>query len=416
MQSKRAPGRLVTGSHGGPLYCFAMPARLAVAPILAVLAVCSCGRGHDVPPPPQTEFLLLAGDSTFWVHYEASRLRVRGSPIQIALVDDRLVEIYVADDDRSFQGALLVGQRIYRRDLLTGDSALVFDDTTITSLARWYGREHPRERPLRPDESTDAEPRMDVMGEVATLDQHGPFLSFEYRVDGVLDGANEMHEVRRGVVDLRDGSVATLTELFGDSAARAITAEGALRFSRALDSVITSTDDRARVAIPMLADLEFDQESFTLVAVRREPAVEFTAIGSGPVAGGIVLSMEPIQAPAREWWGAVRDALPVSSGKSTDRWTKGAIAVEARYDSAGHRADLFVAQPSVGRFWRLASIPAPASRLFWLESAADSASRQALTRAFDEAALYSDDARTAVRPMLPRRGATFVMQGPDDDR
>ena len=415
MQSKRAPDRLVTECHGGPLYCLAMPARRAVASILAVLAVSSCGRGHDAPPPPQTEFLLLAGDSTFWVHYETSGLRVRGSPIQIALVGDRLTEIYVADDDRSFRGALLVGQRLYRRDLLTGDSALVFDDTTITSLARWYAKEHPRERPLRPDESTDAEPRMDVLGEVATLDQHGPFLSFEYRVDGVLDGANEMHEVRRGVVDLRDGTMATLTELFGDSAATAITAEGALRFSRALDSVITSTDDRARAAIPMLAELDFDPRSFTLVAVRREPAVEFTAIGSGPVAGGIVLSIEPIRAPAREWWGAVRGALPVSAG-STDRWTRGAIAVEARYDSTRNRADLFVAQPSVGRFWRLASIPAPASRLFWLESAADSASRQALTRAFDEAALYSDDARTAVRPALPRRGPTLAMQGLNDDR
>ncbi|HUF30356.1 MAG TPA: hypothetical protein VMM77_06790, partial [Gemmatimonadaceae bacterium] len=194
-----------------------MPARRAVASVFAVLAVCSCGPGQDAPPP-RTEFLLLAGDSTFWVRYEEPRLRVRGSPIQLARVGGRLMEIYVADDDRSFRGALLVGQRIYRRDLLTGDSALVFDDTTITSLARWYASEHPRERPLRPHEEIDAEPQLDVLGEIATLDQHGPFLSFEYRVDGVLDGANEMHEVRRGVVDLRDGSLATLPELFGDSA------------------------------------------------------------------------------------------------------------------------------------------------------------------------------------------------------
>ncbi len=393
-----------------------MPARRAIALILAVLAVCSCGPGPDAPSPPPTEFLLVAGDSTFWVHHEDSRLRVRGSPIQIARVDDRLVEIYVADDDRSFRGALLVGQRIYRRDLLTGDSALVFDDTTITSLARWYVRRHPHERPLRPEENTDAEPLMDVLGEIATLDQHGPFLSFEYRVDGVLDGANEMHEVRRGVVDLRDGTLATLTELFGDSAAAAITAEGALRFSRALDSVITSRDDRAREAIPMLADLEFDPLSFTLVALLREPAVEFAAIGSGPVAGGIILPIEPIGAPARQWWDAVREALPVvSADLSTDRWMRGTIAVEARYDSTRHRAGLFVARASAGRFWRLASIPAPASRLLWLDSAADSSSRRALARAFDEAALYSDDARTAIRPALPRRGATFVMHGHDGD-
>jgi hypothetical protein len=382
-----------------------MRAHRVVRPLLAALAVASCDGGRAEPPAPETEFLMVAGDSTFWVRHENDRLRVRGSPIQLARVDGRLVEIYVADDDRSFQGALLVGQRIYRRDLLTGDSAIVFDDTTITSLARWYAHEHPRERRLAPTEQPDAEPHVDVLGEVVTVDQHGPFLSFEYRVDGTLEGAAELHEVRRGVVDLRDGTPATLAGLFGDSAATRLVAEGARRFSNTIDSVIASGDERAREAIPALAGLSFDPASFTIATVAREPAVEFAAIGAGPEAGGIVLPLVPIRAPVPPWWSDVRPTLPVVSGDSlTDVWNRNALAVHVRYDPDTDRADLIVRDTVRRHEWRLASIPARAYRLFWLDAPADSAYRKALVRAFDEAALYSDEARTVLRTP-PRSGA-----------
>ena len=317
-----------------------MHARCAVATsfaaLTAALAITACGP--DGPVPPETEFLVLAGDSTFWVWHEDERLLVRGSPIQLARVDDRLVEIYVADDDRSFEGALLVGQRIYRRDLITGDSAVVFDDTTITSLARWYAHAHPRERRLTPDEETDAQPHVDVLGEVVTVDQHGPFLSVEYRIDGTLEGSNEVHEVRRTVVDLRDGTPATLAELFGDSAASRMVAEGEREFSRTLDSVIASTDDRAREAIPTLPDLSFKAESFSLSMIAREPAVEFVATGIGPVSGGIALPLQPIRAPVPAWWPDVLEAVPEASPDSlTDRWRRGTLTVEARYDTLGDR-------------------------------------------------------------------------------
>ena len=385
-----------------------MHARRAVVTVAALTAaLASAACGPDEPVPPETEFLLSAGDSTFWVWHEDQRLLVRGSPIQLARVGDRLVEIYVADDDRSFQGALLVGQRIYRRDLLTGDSAVVFDDTTITSLASWYAREHPRERRLNPDEETDAQPHVDVLGEVVTVDQHGPFLSVEYRVDGTLEGTNELHEVRRTVVDLRDGTPATLAELFGDSAALRMVAEGQREFSRTLDSVIASTDVRAREAIPTLTELSFKAESFSLSMVAREPAVEFVATGMGPVSGGIMMPLQPIRAPMPAWWPAVLEAVPLPSADSlADRWNRGGLAVEARYDTLGDRATLMVIDTLRPYEWRLAIIPSPAHRLYWIDAPADSMIRQALGRAFDEAALYSEEARTVSRPVAPRRGIT----------
>lgn len=383
-----------------------MPAPRVVT-LITILVLCACGR--DTRRPPRTEFLVFAGDSTFWVRPEQARLRVRGSPIQLARVGERLVELYVTDDDRSFRGALLVGQRIYRRDLITGDSSIVFDDTTITSVARWYAHEHPDDRPLRPEEETDVEPHVDVLGEVVTVDQHGPFLSFEYRVDGVLEGTNEMHEVRRGVVDLRDGSSATLPELFGDSVAAVLAAEGARRFTRTLDSVLASSDQRARDAISALPDMSFDARSFTLSALAREPAVEFAAVGTGPRAGGIILPLEPIRAPAPDWWADVRQALPETSADSmTERWSRGDLTVEARYDSIGDRATLVLRRTPPPGEWRLASLPSPARRLYWFDGAPDSASRRALTRAFDEAALYSEGTRTASRARAHRAEARFA--------
>ncbi|HSJ63597.1 MAG TPA: hypothetical protein VK922_06760 [Gemmatimonadaceae bacterium] len=386
-----------------------MPFRRAAVTLFSVLGIVSCDRDPSGPPPPDAEFLLLAGDSTFWVRNEEARFRVRGSPIQLVRLDGRLVEIYVADDDQSFRGALLVGQRIYRRDLITGDSALVFDDTTITSLARWYAHEHPRDRRLAPSEEVEEQPHIDVLGEVLTVDQHGPFLSIEYRVDGTLEGTNELHEVRRGVVDLRDGTTATLEKLFGDSAARRLTSEGARRFSVAIDSVIASGDERAREAIPTLPDVTFDPASFTLAALAGEPAVEFAATGTGPIAGGIVLPLEPIRAPIPEWWAEVRETLPVASADSmTHAWRHGSVVVEARYDSIGDRARLVVRDTAGGHVWRLASIPAPAYRLQWLRAGTDSATRQALARAFDEAVLYSEDARTVSGPAVLRPRARYA--------
>jgi len=52
----------------------------------------------------------------------------------------------------------------------------------------------------------------------------------------------------------------------------------------------------------------------------------------------------------------------------------------------------------------IAALPALPRRIFWVDSAsADSATRHALARAFDEAALYSDDVRAASAHRPPAR-------------
>src|SRR5258706_16427787 len=91
--------------------------------------------GLPTPPPPAAEFLVSAGDQTYWVRSDNSGLKIRGSPLILARTDGRYYEIFVGEIDRSFSRALLSGERVFRRELATGDSAVIYDDTAIVHLA-----------------------------------------------------------------------------------------------------------------------------------------------------------------------------------------------------------------------------------------------------------------------------------------
>src|SRR5215471_8789464 len=133
------------------------------------LLLAACGRReHGASatagaPPPQAEFLVATQDSTFWITTKGSTVRARGVPITLAQYDGRFVEIYLADDDRSFQDALLVGFRVYRRDLLAGDSTLVFEDSIVPRIAREYASAHPSAHRLAPEEDGHEDPATQAM-------------------------------------------------------------------------------------------------------------------------------------------------------------------------------------------------------------------------------------------------------------
>ncbi len=376
--------------------------------LISLLVVASaCGverRGAAVA----AQFLLVAGDSTFWIRSGGTggcRHRspcVRGSSIQLARFGGRFYEVYVADDDHSYVDAAIVGQRVYRRDLTTGDSALVFADSLMISYARAYAREHPLDRPLGPSEEPQEDPRVTASSEVTLLDQYGPLLNLDYRSDGSAPDGDEWHVARRSVIDLRRGRVATVADIFGDSAADRIVRQGRQQYRRAIDSVLASRDPRARDAATAIGDLHFDASSFGVVDDARSPAVAFTAVGQGDRAGGITMALSPIPAPAPAWWTEVRDQLPRSPADSGgERWMHGRIQVVARYDREGERARLLLAD-STGREWAVARVPGPARRIYWLDSPPlDSTAIRALVRAFDDAALYNDETRAVSRRPAP---------------
>jgi len=364
------------------------------APVLVLLLLAACRT--EKPAPPQAEFLVAAGDSTFWVKSTPDGVRARGSPLQLAHYGGRFYEIYVVDDDRSYTDASIVGQQVWRRDLIGGDSALIFRDTTMEGIERWYARTHPDDVPLDSDEDLDPDPRVTASSEVDVLDQFGPYVTFEYRADLSVRGSDDWHVARHGVLDLRRGGSAPLGALFGPRNAANLLRRGRLLYSQELDSVLASRDVRARAAASAIGDFQFDSSSFGLMALNHAPAVQFVAPGRGTRAGGLLLPLPPIRAAPAPWWDSASAVLAGSTDTSGDHWTHAGYTVVAREEPDGGGEDLSLVDVT-GRRWPIGRVPEPVRRVYWLDPpSTDSTTLRALARAFDEAALYSDESRTAM--------------------
>lgn len=376
---------------------------LLFAPAAAfVLAACSATHAKSADsastPSPPAEFLVNTADSTFWVRTVGGKLQLRGAPLLLAHYDGRFYEVYTADDDYSYEDALLVGERLYRRDLMTGDSVAVFADTTVPRVAMAYAHAHPDERPLDPDEEVDEDPATSATAELDILNVHGPYLSYEYHVDLAAPGHMPWHTTRRGVIDLRSGRSATLADLFGDTAASRITNDARAAYESERDSVLQhgGSDMRDSRALRALASLSLDPRSFTVTdAGDRGPLVRFAIPTSGAAAGGNALELEPVAAPEAPWWPDVRGALPATDSAGGDRWSHGAYTVVARYDTSGETARLALVD-SARHEWPVAAVGAPLHRIDWLDHPPiTEPERRALSHAFDVAATYDENTHVA---------------------
>jgi hypothetical protein len=392
-----------------------MPARptrraalLLLAP-LALAAACAPDRGRT-GGVPRAEFLLAAGDSTYWIATGPDGVHMRGAPLLLAGWGDRLYEVYATDDDRSFYDAVFTSQRVYRRDLLRGDSVAVVDDPRVPALAERYAVANPGERPLAPDEDAAEDPGTVATSEVALVDVHGPYLTLEQRADVETTGDAHEHRLQRAVIDLRTGRRASLAELFGDSAAVALAAEGRRRLTAAVDSVralaVHEERDAADRARRALRTLRFDPASFGLGAAGAAPAVTFFAVGVDAEGQAVALALAPLPAPVPAWWARdVAPTLPAWRADSTEARWRVAMGAEVVARPADGVVRLSLrAGGRRGSVVSLGSVPAPVHALLPLARAARAdAARRALRRAFDESAFYGD-ATTSVswRPNAPQ--------------
>lgn len=374
-----------------------------LAMLAASIALTAC---RDAAPrvgatPPASEFVVAAGDSSFWVSSGARGVQVRGAPLELARVDGRFYELYVVDEDLSYEDADLVGQRVYRRDLLTGDSLLVFADTLVPHLARQYARLHPDDERLAPDDEPSADPRWRAMTTLDLGEVSGPFVSYEEHTDVERDDAAFWHTSRRGVLDLRSSRPALLADVAG-AAAGDVEARRAEALRVALDSVRAGRGARGSRAARMLSFYHMDPGSFALATVNGAPAIAYALPGAGDGDAGHLLPLSPIAFAEPAWWHAVVPGLPVSSADGTrDVWRHGALQVLARYDSVGDAGTLIL-RDSTAREWTVARIPAPATHIFWLDAPPlDERGHEALARAFEESAMYGETVRTAARRARP---------------
>jgi hypothetical protein len=339
---------------------------------------------------------------------------VRGAPLDLARVDGRLYEIYVTDDDRSYGDAVMVGQLVYRRDLVTDDSLLVYQDTIVPRVARQYARLHPDDTPLAPDEDESDDPLWTAAATLDLDDVAGPFVSFSLHADVERDDAPLWHTSRRGVIDLRTGGSATLAAVAG-------TASGEVERMRrtvmeaTLDSVRVRGDELSERAAAVLPHYRLDPASFSITTLDGAPAVSFALPGEGDGDAGHLLALAPIRIGEPAWWSAAASSLPVTSVDGLrDVWRHGRYEVVVHYDPDRGDARL-VLRDSTSREFTVGRVPAPATRIIWLDRPPiDASTRRALTRAFDEAVLYDDAVRAVAwrQSAQPRRRAPSAVRPP----
>jgi hypothetical protein len=302
--------------------------------------------------------------------------------MMLARIDGRFKELYVADEDHSYRDAVFLGQRMYARDLVRGDSMQIFADTLVPRLATEYAKAHPGERPLDPDEETNPNPPSSVTAAVEILDVHGPYISFEYRTNIDVnhgDRSIDAHRVRRGVLDARTGTPASLALLFGSPAAESAVADMRSQWTTTRDSLLALPDERAARAQRALESFAFDPASFTILADAQKPSVIFTVPGetSGGSGGALELRARP-------------------------QWVHGSSTLFARASEDGERSRLVV-RDALRRDWPVGVVTGAIQHVIWLDKSVDADSRKALRKAFIEASGYSEDTRVAALDLF-RRG------------
>ena len=196
--------------------------RYTIAVALVLAGACAL----PPPPPPPAEFLVSAGDQTYWVRSDNSGLRIRGSPLILARTGGRYYEVFVGEIDRSYPKALFSGERVFRRDLATGDSAIIYDDTTVVEMAHDYRRRHPRAPILGPDDDPEDDIEISAVGETDILNVLGPYVALEHRLSVERADEHSEDDTTRAVIDIRSGKPVELDRMLRDSTVQEAAGEG----------------------------------------------------------------------------------------------------------------------------------------------------------------------------------------------
>jgi len=128
--------------------------------------------------------------------------------------------------------------------------------------------------------------------------------------------------------------------------------------------------------------------------------VAFSAPGQGQGGEGFTLPMQPVAIVQPPWWGQARDALPTATREREEHWVRPGYTVKAMYDTSSAPVRLVLGD-SAGREFPIGRVSFPVHRVYWLDAPTITREqRAALNRAFDEAALYDEAARTAADDAL----------------
>jgi hypothetical protein len=114
------------------------------------------------------------------------------------------------------------------------------------------------------------------------------------------------------------------------------------------------------------------------------------------------VELDPLAVEERAWWEDVRQSHPVEEGPEERTWPRRGFTLVARPAEGPVARMAFSLRDAAGAEWRLGSVPTPVLRVMWLKESTDApGTRQALIKAFNEAAFYSGDTRVVKGPMAP---------------
>jgi hypothetical protein len=336
---------------------------------------------------------------------------VQRAPMLLATLGGRLIEIYVAEDPINFEAASFVVGRVFRRDLVTGDSTLVYADSSVLREAMAYVRAHPDAERLDDDETVPDDART-FESSVTPLEVVGATLGVEVHLDRTV-GELGTHDTYRATIDLLTGRRLSLADLIVPSQASA----SLLVAHRNLAEAIALAGRRAgpvgKAASKAIASLPFDSLSFSLTRRGDSLAAQFLAHDEqviDEVRDTHRFALEPIPLVPPAWWSAARRTLPRQLPDSTARFDVGQVLLDVTYDSqdvaqvaahtsGGSRAVTRMRGPVRRAIAVGDSLIAPAGQ--W---------RRALQRAFAESGYYSEQVRAAslrrrARPTASRQAA-----------
>jgi len=375
----------------------------------ALLAACAPAARDSARP--QVEFLLVSDDSTAWVRSSADTVIVQRAPMLLATLGGRLIEIYVADEPVNFSDMTFLVSRVFRRDLVTGDSTLVYADSTVLREVLDYVRSHPGAERLESDEPADDASRA-VEASITPAEVIGSTLGLEVHVDRTV-GELGTHDTYRATVDLPTGRRLTLGDLIAPVAAQA----ALLAARQSLASAIGLAGRRAgplgKEASRAMSALAFDSLSFTLARSGEALAARFLVHDEQVIDEARDThrySLEPLPLPSPAWWSAARRTLPRQLPDASARVDLGPISLDVRYDSM-EVAVVAALTPTGSR--PVTRMRGPVRRVIAISDSLVSPAgkwRGALERAFSESGYYSDQVRAAslrsrARPTAARQAA-----------
>ena len=378
---------------------------------LLLLPMVACSPAPRAGARPEAEFLVVTDDSTAWVRSAADTVVVRRAPMLVATLASRLIEIYVAEEPIVFEEATFLVARVFRRDLVTGDSALVFADSTVLGEALEYARAHPTAERLDQDEPPSPGARA-LEASVAPLDVVGHTLGIEVHVDRTV-GELGTHDTYRATVDLRAGRRLSIADVTAPGSAAGVLQQAGQDLNAAMRLAGRRDGPVGKAASRAMAALRFDPLSFALVRSGDSLAAQFLVHDEQVIDESRDthrFSLEPIAVVPPGWWTAARTALPRQLADSTARVDLGTVSLDVAYD--GDDVAMIVARTTRG-VRPVARMRGPVRRVITVGDSLIQPTgqwRRALERAFSESGYYSDQVRAAslrnrARPTAPRQAA-----------